>query len=206
MENNAVLIDERPFDANGGDMVEDARIVELYWQRDEAALEETQAKYGRYCYGIAMQILHNSEDAAECENDTYLRAWHSIPPHRPRELSAFLGAITRRLSLDKWRYSHADKRGGSQVAVSLHELEECIPDGKAVDETLAAQELAAILSSFLRGLPRTECDVFLRRYWYFDSIEAIGLRYGFGQSKVKMMLKRTRDRLLVRLEKEGVMV
>ncbi len=185
--------------------MDDARIIELYWQRNETAVRETKAKYGRRCYAIAYNILHDRSDAEECENDTYMDAWNSMPPHKPTALAAFLGAITRRVALDTWRKKTAEKRGGD-LTVSLGELEECIPSGKDIDERLTAASLAASINTFLYTLPETECNVFVRRYWHFDSIGSICARYGFGQSKVKMMLLRTREKLQAHLEKEGVFV
>ena len=186
--------------------MEDSHIIALYWQRDEAALTLTRTKYGAYCFAIALQILHSREDAAECENDTYLRAWGAMPPDRPAGLRAYLGAITRRLSLDRWRQSRAKRRGEGQVALSLEELSECIPAAQTVPEAVEQAEIAAILSDFLRSLPPATGDIFLRRYWYFDSVAQIARRYGFSESKVKMTLKRTRDSLRARLEKEGICV
>lgn len=184
----------------------DEKIIALYWQRDENAISETKAKYGRYCYSIAYNILHNSEDAEECENDTYLDAWDCIPPHRPNCFSVFLGTITRRISLDKWRRKNADKRGGGETVVSLGELEECIPSGMSIDCEISANELAVLITEFLRTLPESECNVFLRRYWHFDSVEEICKRYGYGKSKVKMILLRARQKLLAHLEKEGIFI
>ena len=186
--------------------MEDSRIIALYWERDESALIHTREKYGAYCRTIALQILHSREDAAECENDTYLRAWNAMPPDRPQGLRAYLGAITRRLSLDRWRERHAAKRGGGEVALSLEELGECVPHPDTVPRTVETAEVAAILSDFLRSLPSVECDVFLRRYWYFDTVAQIAKRYGYSESKVKMTLGRTRDKLRAVLEKEGICV
>ncbi len=186
--------------------MEDSRIVELYWQRDETAIAETQNKYGHYCYSIANNILRNNEEAEECVNDTYLGAWKSIPPHCPVILSTFLGKITRQLSLKKLRYQTAGKRGGGAPVAALDELEECIPSGQSMEADLNARELAKIIDEFLGSLSTWERRVFLRRYWYFDSIKDISSRFGFSQSKVKMMLKRTRDKLLVRLGKEDIWV
>lgn len=183
--------------------MEDKRIIEMYWQRDEQALTLTRRKYGAYCHAIALQILHNREDADECENDTYLRAWNAMPPDRPHGLRAYLGAITRRLSLDRWRKRTTQKRGG-EVALSLEELGECVPHPDTVPEAVEVGETAAILSDFLRSLPAVECDVFLRRYWYFDAVAQIARRYGYSESKVKMTLSRTREKLRDRLEKEGI--
>ena len=186
--------------------MDDEKIVILYWERDQNAIAETRKKYGRYCYTIAYNILCNDADAEECESDTYFAAWQSIPPAKPTALSVFLGSITRRLSLDRLRKRHADKRGGGATEVSLCELEECIPSGKSIDDTIEEKAISEALSAFLRKLPVAEASVFIRRYWYFESVSEIAIRYGFGESKVKMMLKRTRDKLLVYLEKEGFFI
>lgn len=186
--------------------MEDKRIIDLYWQRDEQALTLTRHKYGAYCHAIALQILHNREDADECENDTYLRAWNAMPPDRPQGLRPYLGAITRRLSLDRWRERKSQKRGGGEVALSLEELGECVSHPDTVPEAVEAERLSAILSDFLHSLPAEECDLFLRRYWYFDSVAQIAKHFGYSESKVKMTLSRTRDKLRAYLEKEGICV
>ena len=183
--------------------MEDSRIITLYWQRDESALVLTCARYGAYCREIAWHILQDREDAAECENDTYWRAWQRMPPDRPHGLRPYLGAITRHLALDRWRASHADKRGGGEVALSLEELGACVGTAHSVEDEAERTVLAALLSAFLGSLPRAECDLFVRRYWYMDSVAQIAARYGYSESKVKMTLKRTRDKLRSRLEKEG---
>ena len=188
----------------GGVSMDDAGIVELFWQRDEAALSEATSKYERYCFSIAHNILNNPEDAKECVNDTFLAAWNAIPPHRPDVLSTFLGKITRRLSLKKWRDASAGKRGGGSIAASYDELAECIPSDMSADEALDAEELRKLIDAFVDALDDDERRVFLRRYWFFDSIDDISGRYGYGSSKVKMMLKRMRDKLRARLEKEGM--
>ncbi|MCR5332255.1 MAG: sigma-70 family RNA polymerase sigma factor [Lachnospiraceae bacterium] len=184
--------------------MDDSRIIGLFNERSETAISEAEKKYGRYCLSIACNILHDNEDAAECVNDALLGAWNSIPPHAPENLAAFLGKITRNLSLKKWREQSAAKRGGGNTAVSLDELEECIPSGHTIDEHLETEELTGIINSFLAALPDTERRVFLRRYWYFDTVDDICGRFGFGKSKVKMILKRTRDKLRKKLEKEGI--
>ncbi len=186
--------------------MDDVKIVELFFERNEAAISETKAKYGNYCYSIAYNILKNNEDAEECENDTYLEAWKNIPPQKPKILSAYLGTITRQKSIDKWRKKTADKRGGGEFQLSLDELENYISHDKAISDAIIAEELSKKISEFLRTLSKDECNVFLRRYWYFDSIAQISERYGYGQSKVKMMLKRTREKLFSYLEKEGMLV
>lgn len=186
--------------------MDDSRIIGLFNERNETAITEAESKYRRYCLSIADNILHDREDAAECVNDAFLGAWNSIPPHAPENLSAYLGKITRNLALKKWRERSASKRGGGNVSVSLDELEECLPSGHSVEEYIEMKELTGIIDSFLGTLPETERRVFLRRYWYFDSIDDICTRSGFGKSKVKMMLKRTRDKLRAALEKEGIFI
>ena len=145
--------------------MEDERIVALYWERSEDAIRQTQSKYDNYCMGIAGRILSNHEDARECVNDTYLAAWDAIPPQRPAVLSTFLGKLTRRISIDRWRALTADKRGGSAVTVALEELEACIPGGTDPVKEVEAKELARAISGFLRTLPYIQRKVFLMRYF-----------------------------------------
>lgn len=186
--------------------MQDEKILDLYWKRDEKAIFETDKKYGRYCYSIAYNILHNHEDAEECQNDTYLEAWNQIPPARPNPLSAFLGMITRRNSIDYLRRRKAQKRREGEFAMSLEELEGCIPSAKSLAEELETEALAEAISRFLASLPDLDRDLFLRRYWYFDPIKSICKRYGLKESKVKMTLLRTRAKLSDYLEKEGFFV
>ena len=185
--------------------MEDAAIVGLYWDRDQRALEESAAKYGPYCRSVAYGILRSREDAEETVNDTWLRAWNSMPPHRPQGLGAFLGRITRGLSLDRWRRRNAGKRGGGEPALALEELAECVSAGGSIQETLEARELGALIDRFLAGLPPVERQVFVRRYWYLEPVEGIGRRFGFSRSKVKSMLGRTRGGLREFLRGEGIM-
>jgi len=184
--------------------MDDTQIVELYWARKESAIEETEAKYGSYCYSIAQNILQNQDDAEESVNDTWLNAWNSMPPHRPSVLSTFLGKLTRRISIDKWRRTTAKKRGDGQLPLVLAELEDCISDGKSIEEETERKLLAEVIAAFVKSLPETEQKVFLCRYWYMDSVSAIATRFRFSESKVKSMLSRTREKLRVRLEKEGL--
>ena len=186
--------------------MDDNRIIELYFARDEQAITETRDKYGKYCRKIAFNILSNREDAEECENDTYLGVWNAVPPTRPKVFSAFIGRITRNISLKKLRAKTADKRRSNESIISLDELGECIPDGQSFADSLEEGELAEIINSFLGTLNATERRVFVCRYWYCDSISDICDRFGFGQSKVKMMLMRTRERLLTYLKERGVFV
>ncbi len=185
--------------------MKDGQIVDLYWARDERALAETEAKYGGYCLAIARNILSDGADAEECVNDTWLGAWNAMPDARPNALAAFLGKITRRLALDRWRAKYAAKRGGGEVPLVLDELAECAPAGEGPEEALAARVLAEAVNAFLRSLPPVEMGVFLRRYWYLESVKDTAQRLGFSQSKVKSMLARTRRKLKDYLEKEGLL-
>jgi len=185
--------------------VEDREIVALYWERNQQAVEETQSKYGKYCMSIARNILGDEEDAEESVNDAYINAWNSMPPHRPEVLGAFMGKLTRCVCLKRWRDRRAQKRGGGQTALVYEELSDCIPGREDVESRAEAAELAGVLNDFLDTLSATERRVFVCRYWYLDSIEAISERSGFSTSKVKSMLYRTRRKLRSRLEKEGIL-
>ena len=182
--------------------MEDRRIVDLYWHRNENAIAETAEKYGRYLHSIAYRILSNTEDAEECVNDTYADAWNAMPPHRPSVLSTFLGKITRRISIDLWRRRNAGKRGGGEIELVLEELEECVSGG-TVEEESERRELREKLNDFLLSLPSPERKVFLCRYWYMEPISSISQEFGYSESKVTSMLYRTRGKLRVMLEKEG---
>lgn len=186
--------------------MEDKDIVALYWERNETAVKETADKYGKYCYSIAFNILHNKEDADESVNDTYMNAWKSMPPHSPAVLSTFLGKITRFISLKKWRDMRTQKRGSGEAALVYDELSDCIPAEQDINAELEAKEIAEIIDKFLAALPATERRVFVCRYWYFDKISSISEQFGFSESKVKSMLFRTRSKLLSRLKKEGVYI
>lgn len=186
--------------------MDDKDIIALYLERNQAAIAETEKKYGRYCYAIAYNILYNAEDAKECVNDALMNAWNSIPPHTPSILSAFLGKLTRYVSLKKWRYARTQKRGGGEIALAYEELSDCIPGGKSVEEELQEKELAEMIDRFLDELPATERRIFICRYWYFDDISTISKQFGFSNSKVKSMLHRIRKKLLSRLSEEGVYI
>ena len=182
--------------------MEDKRIVDLYWERDEQALTETRQTYHRYLTRIARNILPTEQDTEECVNDVYLRAWNAIPPHRPSRLSVFLGKITRRLALDRYAALTADKRGGGTQAAILEEWRDALPDGDGDPaDDMAVRDA---LSRFLRQLPADKRRVFIRRYWYGDTITAIAAESHSTESRIKMMLARTRDELKTFLEKEGI--
>ncbi len=181
----------------------DACIVDLYWQRAESAITESDAKYGKFCRHIAYNILLDREDTEESVNDTWLDAWQSMPPHKPSVLSAFLGKITRRISIDRWRRKHASKRGGGEMELVFDELADCVSAQNDVETEIEIQETARIIGEFLDTLPVTERRVFLRRYWYMDSVACIARDFAFTESKTASMLYRVRGKLREKLEKEG---
>lgn len=183
--------------------MDDKGIVNLYFERSERALTETAFRYGKYCYSIAYNILYSHEDAEESVNDTYNAAWNSMPPHRPSVLSTFLGKITRRISIDRWRERNAGKRGGGEMPLVLEELAECIADERNVETEFEKKQLSVIVNRFVTALPEIEQQVFLCRYWYLDSVRSICRQFGFSESKVKSMLFRTREKLRTVLKKEG---
>ncbi len=182
--------------------MEDSRIIELYWKREEHAILETSRRYGAYCFAVADHILSNVQDSEECVNDTWLRAWNSMPPQRPNQLRLFLAKITRNLSFDKFKARSAGKRGSGETAVALDELEECLPSSSSVEAEIAAKELEDCVNRFLHALPERECNVFLRRYFYVESAAEIAEAYGLKESNVWMILSRTRKKLRSFLEKE----
>jgi len=186
--------------------LDDRKIIDLYWRRSEAAIGETANKYARYCNSISFNILHDMEDAEECVNDTYLRAWNAMPPHRPNCLAVFLGKITRNLSLDKFRQYAAGKRGFAQTTLALAELAECVPCAESIEQTLDGKELAELLNRFLKSLPRQKRVMFVQRYWYLMPIKAVAEHLGESESQVKSALMRTRNSLKAFLEEEGVML
>ena len=186
--------------------MEDSQIIDLYWARLEQAIQETDMKYGGYCRAIAHNILKSMEDSEECVSDTWLRAWNAMPPQRPSVLSAFLGRITRNLSLDRYKAARAEKRGGSSFPAALDELSECVPAPGRVEHALEERELAEAIDRFLRTLPERECSMFLRRYWYVDSMQSIPARYAIKENTAKSILFRTREKLRRYLAGEGIIV
>ena len=183
--------------------MDDKSIVDLYFGRDQEAITQTDKKYGHYCYRIAYNILTNKEDAEESVSDTYVAAWRAIPPRRPSVLSTFLGKITRHIAIDRWRERNASKRGGGEVPLALEELQDCVAGMQNVEMDYERKEIINAYVKFLDALPVTERRVFLCRYWYVDSVEAIADKFGFSQSKVKTMLHRTRSKLRKQLAEEG---
>lgn len=182
--------------------MDDEQILQLFFARSEQAIIETKKAYGSYCRSIAENILKNPQDCEECLNDVLYTLWEQIPPKRPRSLRAFLAALTRNDALSKYRYIHADKRGGGTPALALSELEECI-GGKSAEDALEQTRLADALNRFLGGLPRGARIIFVKRYWYLAPICSIAAEVGATEGGVKMSLHRTRKQLKRYLIKEG---
>lgn len=183
--------------------MQDRQIVDLYWDRNEEAILQTQQKYSAYLSKIAYNILSDYEDSRECVNDTYLKAWNSMPTHRPEVLSTYLGKIVRQLSIDVFRKKHSAKRYASQYALSLEEMSDCVSDGGTPQQALDAKLLDEAMDHFLRGLSKEERNTFIGRYYYFDSLKDVAAYCGMSQSKAKSMLYRTRRKLKEYLVKEG---
>ncbi|MBO5145378.1 MAG: RNA polymerase sigma factor [Lachnospiraceae bacterium] len=185
--------------------MEDSDIIELYWKRLQQAITETADKYGSRLSGLAMNILHDMEDSRECVNDTYYAAWRTIPPEKPKFFFAYLAKITRNLAFDKLDYHHAEKRNVTIVELS-RELESCIPSSNDLDRRFESEEIGRIVSDFLSMQPVEMRKVFVRRYWYADSIHDISTAFGISESKAKSILFRMRNKLRSHLEKEGIVL
>lgn len=195
--------------------MEDNKIIELFYARNENALRETEGKYSDYLMFISMNILNNKEDSSECVNDTYFKAWNIIPPNNPVSLKFFLGKITRRLSIDRLRRRFSRKRAGSEYEISLEELEECVPGAGEAAAARAAgcsgspegeaecKALVSFIEQYLSEQKEEARDIFIMRYYFCDSIKQIALNIGASEGKVKSSLFRTREGLRKRLEKEG---
>ncbi len=186
--------------------MDDRTIVDMLWQRNDGALSLLKQKHERLILSVAQNVLKNREDSEECLNDTLFAAWNAIPPAKPENLGAFLCKIARNLSLKKWRSKTAQKRGGKAFSCLLSELDDCISDAKSLDESIDERALAAIIDSFLRTLDEDERDLFILRYFYFYSVTSLSEKFGFSKSKVKTQLYRTRQKLSIRLQKEGVTI
>lgn len=184
--------------------MEDCQIIDLYFARSEQAVTVTAEKYGSYLGVIARNILHSDQDSEECVNDTYLHAWNAIPPIRPSAFRVWLGRVARNLSLDRWKLAHAQKRGGSETELLLDELDNCIPAPHNTEKLLEDQEIAGLISAFLRRLPQESRVIFLRRYWYGDDLAGIAARLHCSEGKIKSSLFRTRNALRAFLVKEEV--
>ncbi len=186
--------------------MEDKDIVGLYWARSEDAISETDKKYGRYCHYISYQILCNDADAEETVNDTYLKAWNTIPPQKPVPLKPYVGMIARQLSFNAYEAKNAQKRGGGQFETVLSELAECIPDGDSGEDIGASVALRDALERFIRSLPDKTQKIFMRRYWYSSPVAEIAEEYGMTENYVSVLLFNTRKKLQKFLCKEGFTV
>jgi len=184
--------------------MEDAQIIDGFFRRDPEAITAVQEKYEKRCLAAAGHILPDRRDAEECVSDTWFSAWNSIPPKRPSPFSAFLGRITRNLSIDRWRRTRAFKRGGGQMTLALEELAECVSGTGSLENDLIRRETLAAVERFLGQLSVAERNVFLCRYWYLESTQEIAEHSGFSQTKIRTMLHRLRGRLDTYLEKEGL--
>ena len=185
--------------------MDDKEIIKLLWERSENALREVRAKYEKYCGYIALNILKNREDADDCVNEAYLKVWNAIPPQKPDSLCAFIGKITRNLSLDLYNKKTAQKRGNGEVQLVLEELSECIPcdNSRDIAEDIVLRDA---LNGFLETLSDETRNIFMRRYWYMSTVREISADFSVSESKVKMTLLRTREKLRKYLEKEGIYI
>ncbi len=184
--------------------MKDSEIVDLYWQRSERAIQETDHKYGRYCAHIAFAVCSDRLDAEECVNDTWLRAWNAMPTERPSVLSTFLGRITRNLAINRFEKRTRQKRGGGETPLALDELAECVPSDADPGREIELRELQEAIRRFVEGLQDTEQKVFVARYWYLASVEEISRRLGWTQSRTKSLLFRLRKRLRAFLKEEAL--
>ena len=183
--------------------MEDGKIVELFWQRDQQALDQTERKYGVYLTRVAMNVLGDPEDSRESVNDTYLAAWNAIPPNRPQYLRAFLSKLTRRIAIDLLRKNQSQKRGGGEYDLSLSELEQSLPGGNSTEQIADGNALSQAIAEFLKTRPEVARRAFICRYFYMDSLKETAKACGLTESNTKVLLHRTRLALREYLEKEG---
>lgn len=186
--------------------MEDQEIVELYWKRDESALERSREKYQSYLTRIAQQILCDRSDSEEVVNDTYFKAWQSMPPQRPSKLSIYLGRLTRHGAIDCLRRRTSQKRGGTIYEVCVEELEESVPSGETPQQAMEEKLLVQLLNQFLETLSPQARALFLGRYYYFDPLREVARYCGMGEGQAKSQLFRIRKRLKAYLEQEGFVV
>lgn len=183
----------------------DLEIISLYVQRDEKALQETAAKYGRFCHTMALNILSVHEDAEECVNDTYLKAWNSIPPEEPDYLKGWLGKVVRNISLDLWRKNHRKKRYAGMESL-FDELDECIPDPVGVEDEVERRDLTVLLSKWLASLPKNDRILFMRRYWYGESLKNIAKTCHATPTDLANRMYQLRQKLKSELKSEEVVI
>lgn len=183
--------------------MDDSKIIELFYERSEQAIVELSKKYGSVCTKVAENILNNRLDSEECVNDAYLGAWNTIPPQKPNPLLSYICRIVRNLAVKKYHSNTAAKRN-SIYDVSLDELENCFPASDSTEDELSAKEIALIIDSFLETLDKENRIMFVRRYWYSDSITDLAKLFRTSNHNVSVRLSRTREKLKKYLIKEGV--
>ena len=185
--------------------MEDAKIIDLYWKRDENAIAETDYKYGCFCHTIAIRLLGVREDAEECVNDAYLGAWNTIPPARPKPLLTYLCKIVRNISLKVYHRNDALKRS-SNYTIAMQEIEGCITDQKTIEEEIAMKELSRMIETFLDTLPTKDRVIFMRRYAYLDHYADIAKQVGMSEKNISVRLTRIRHKLKQYLVEKGVFI
>ena len=185
--------------------MDDRELIELYESRDERAIVGTAEKYGSYCRSIGTNILHSSEDCEECFNDALMKLWETIPPEKPRDLGAYLATAMRNLALSRYRKRTAQKRAGDQVALALEELSEVLADRGGTAEALEARELMQGVNEFLHGLPKKKRLLFVRRYYYLDSVADAAKRSGTDSARAAVALFRIRKKLAQYLKQQGLL-
>lgn len=186
--------------------MKDKELVEMFLQRDENAIAQAKSEYQTYCVSIAQNILQSREDSEECVSDALLAAWNSIPPNKPDNIKAYLGKITRNLSFSRLRKQKAKRRGGGEITLALEELSQCLPGKSDVAKVVEDAQLGESINRFLLGCSARERSIFIRRYWYVDSVKSIAKRFSTSPNAVKMSLFRTRNKLKAFLEKEGIIL
>ena len=183
--------------------MEDLIIVDLYWQRSEEAITESNEKYGTYCHTIANNILENHQDSEECVNGTWLQSWNAMPPQRPNKLSAFFAKITRNLAINRFHERKAEKRGGGRAQVAMDELSECIASSSDTEGEFSRKELEKDINRFLHSLPKRDCDIFMNRYFFVETTRNIASQFNMKESNILLILSCTRKKLRDFLKEEG---
>lgn len=183
--------------------MDDNEIVQLFWERNESALTETDRKHGKRCRIIAENILNNCEDAADCVNDCYFKVWNLIPPERPNFFGAFLSSIVKHTAIDFLKAKTAEKRGGGEMPLVIDELEEVLSDNSCVERNYENKEIIGKINDFLKELPSKDRRMFVLRYWYCCDIPQIASRLGTRKNTVSVILHRTRKSLREYLKKGG---
>ena len=186
-------------------MIDDEKIIEMFFERSEQGIRELDIKYGKICHNLSYNIVNSRQDAEECVNDAYLGVWNTIPPARPNPLLSYIAKIVRNLSLKSYWRKEADKRSGLYT-IALQEIESCIADPKAVEDEIEARELARIIGTFLDTLTVENRVIFMRRYWFADSYKDIAEFVGLSEKNVSVRLTRTREKMKQYLVGKGVLM